>query len=104
MNDESQWHLDKRVPIALIVAIVLQSGGAFWWASNLTTRVTEIERRLEGFARRGEQADLAISRQQAQIDVLISQLANTNRNLDRLFGQVQDTNTLLRQLITDDGR
>lgn len=28
------WHLDKRVPLALIIAIVVQTGGAVWWASG----------------------------------------------------------------------
>ena len=34
-----QWHLDKRVPIALIFAIALQTGGALWWAASIQTRV-----------------------------------------------------------------
>ena len=40
---DKKWHLDKRVPIALILAILLQTGGGFWWASNITTRVDRLE-------------------------------------------------------------
>lgn len=38
------WHLDKRVPLALIVTIVLQTAGAFWWAATITTRVAALEK------------------------------------------------------------
>ena len=38
------WHLDRRVPIALILAILLQSGCALWWASSINTRVDALER------------------------------------------------------------
>lgn len=30
---DSEWHLDKRVPIALIVALMAQLAGAAWLAS-----------------------------------------------------------------------
>ncbi len=41
---DRHWHLDKRVPIALIVTIVIQTGGMAWWASNLSTRVDLLEK------------------------------------------------------------
>jgi len=30
----NSWHLDKRVPIALIAAILLQTGTAIWWVAK----------------------------------------------------------------------
>jgi len=49
MADEGgrQWHLDKRVPIALIFAIMMQSAAAVWWASGISERMSQIERRQE---------------------------------------------------------
>ena len=29
------WHLDKRVPLALIVTLFLQTAGIVWWASTM---------------------------------------------------------------------
>jgi hypothetical protein len=29
------WHLDKRIPIALIVTIALQTAMAVWWAAAI---------------------------------------------------------------------
>ncbi len=40
---ETQWHLDRRVPITLIAAIVFQTGGWLWWASAINTRVNQLE-------------------------------------------------------------
>ena len=51
MADETDrdWHLDKKVPIALLAAIVLQSLGIGWWASDLSGRVTRLEHDSSNF-------------------------------------------------------
>jgi hypothetical protein len=45
--EDRQWHLDKRVPLALIMTIVGQTVVAAWGASNLWTRVGELERQMQ---------------------------------------------------------
>lgn len=40
------WHLDKRVPLALILTILGQTAVAFWWAATLESRVGVVERDL----------------------------------------------------------
>lgn len=44
MTDDREWHLDKKVPIALILTIALQTVAVVWWASDLSARVTQLER------------------------------------------------------------
>jgi hypothetical protein len=51
---EASWHLDRKVPIALILAIVLQTGGLVWWASSLSERVNALERSRDATAPQGE--------------------------------------------------
>lgn len=102
-----QWHLDKRVPIALILAIFVQSAGAVWWASGMNERMDQVERRLGGFAERSQKADEAIADQARDIAVLVEQIEGTNRTLDRLHAQMEATNSLLRQILMprpQDGR
>jgi len=41
---DKHWHLDRKVPIALILALILQTTGAIWWASNQATRLDAVER------------------------------------------------------------
>jgi hypothetical protein len=43
-QDLGHWHLDKRVPIALIVAMFVQTCAIVWWASDLSARVSTLER------------------------------------------------------------
>lgn len=40
---DSRWHLDKRVPIALIVTIAIQTGSIVWWAATVTARLERLE-------------------------------------------------------------
>ena len=47
MNDEAneQWHLDKRVPVAIILALLGQTVGFVWFQSKLDSRVGQLEAR-----------------------------------------------------------
>lgn len=40
---EEHWTLDKRIPLALIFAIVLQTSGFAFWVGTLSTRVEQLE-------------------------------------------------------------
>lgn len=44
---DSGWHLDKKVPIALIGAIILQTGTGVWFAAGLHWRLTALEGRKD---------------------------------------------------------
>jgi len=41
--DEEAWHLDKKVPISLILGLALNAFSLIWFASKLDSRVTTIE-------------------------------------------------------------
>lgn len=43
-DDNTKWHLDKKVPIAMIVTIAMQTAGFVWWAASLSERVNTLER------------------------------------------------------------
>jgi hypothetical protein len=43
-DDDSRWHLDKKVPIALIATIFLQTVGFAWWVGGLSQRIDFLER------------------------------------------------------------
>ena len=42
-DPDRAWHLDRRVPIALILALLAQTGSFIWWASGINQRVTALE-------------------------------------------------------------
>ena len=65
MNDiVGGWHLDKRVPIALIAGLFLQAATFGWWASQINSRV-EINTRDIGRVERQIEAIVAASQAQA---------------------------------------
>jgi len=44
---ERGWRLEKRVPLALVFALVLQVGMGLVWAAQLDIRVARIEKDIE---------------------------------------------------------
>lgn len=69
-STDKQWHLDRRVPLALIFMISVQTFAALWWASGLNTRVGYLESQFA-----------SISPQAGQIIRLQTQLEGIDRNI-----------------------
>lgn len=42
----SGWHLDKKVPLALIGVLLLQTFGIGWWSSDVSARTTQAEKSI----------------------------------------------------------
>lgn len=78
---DSQWHLDKKVPIALIITIFLQIAAFVWMAAKLDSRVSV----LEATDRRHERA----------IELLISERDGIRDRLKGLEEVQKATNSLL---------
>lgn len=43
MDSDRHWTLDKKIPLALILMLCIQSGTAIWWAAKTDTRITALE-------------------------------------------------------------
>jgi hypothetical protein len=43
---EAHWTVDKRVPLALILALMGQTIGVVWWAASLQSTISEHGRRI----------------------------------------------------------
>lgn len=37
------WHLDRRIPVALIITLGLQTAGVFFWMGQLSVRIDQLE-------------------------------------------------------------
>lgn len=40
------WHLDKRVPLSIIVALFVQTGALIMWGTKLDSRVSTVEQKI----------------------------------------------------------
>jgi len=72
------WHLDRRVPIAIIFALIVQTGGIFYWGGQLATRVDNTEARVE---RLETEADVADQRQTTILERLARMEERSNQQL-----------------------
>lgn len=72
MADDNQWHLDKKVPISLIMAIVMQTGGFAWWGAAQSEKVAVLKERLDAIA---PQAD-RLTRVEVNIETIKDSLAD----------------------------
>lgn len=42
--DDTGWHLDKKVPVAIILTLAIQTGGIVWWGATTSERLNTLER------------------------------------------------------------
>lgn len=55
MPESDHWTLDKKIPLAIIIALLVQGGGLAWWAATLESRLSTAERSISRFdSRDGE--------------------------------------------------
>lgn len=41
-TSQEKWHVGKEIPIALIFAIIIQTGAGMWWAATVTTKIDDL--------------------------------------------------------------
>lgn len=75
------WHLDKRIPIALIVALLANTAGLVAWGSRIDFRVSQLEES------RSQQVDQPnkIVRLETKMEGVQDSLKDINGKLDRLL-------------------
>jgi hypothetical protein len=69
------------VPIALIMAILIQTAGALTWAGAASERINQLERQVTGDSDLGERA----ARLEEQTDFMRAALERIERKLDRVI-------------------
>lgn len=83
------WHLDHRIPVALILALIVQTAGMVWWASGITAQVSDHERRLavtERLAETKARDDRDLSERLVRLE---SGMGEIGRAIDRLTLQLE---------------
>lgn len=83
-QNPQHWSLDKRVPIAVVLAIVGQTFGAIWWASSVTSRIEILERaRLELMSGANEK-ERRIQVLERAVDVMQNRTENIEKTTERI--------------------
>lgn len=80
-----EWHLDKRVPITLIVAILIQSAAAIWWVSTYSTKTDQRLKHVEEQLRMVSGSQSRIARLEQSADSQSAALIRIEAKLDRVI-------------------
>jgi CHASE1-domain containing sensor protein len=74
---DNKWHMDKRVPIGIILAILFQTLGLVWYLAKTTT---DVNNRLDNL----EENKRAVASQESRIIVLEQNFSFIKTTLDRI--------------------
>ena len=78
MSEES-WRLSKNVPISLIIALILQTGGFVWLIANMDGRITHNKEEIIELKTNSNRHDV----KQNDVDVKLGRIEEKIEGLDR---------------------
>ena len=87
-NDHQSWHLDKRIPVALIITIVVQTAGIVWWAATLNARVDVLEAQITPVLDRMRGFEGRQVRNDVRLESVERQLREIGRKLDQVLDRM----------------
>lgn len=85
---DGAFHLDKRINVALVVTLVLQTGGIVWWAATLSAA-------QEQAVLDAQRMNQRIERIEAQRDDLTARVIRIE---EKLSGQTETLREILRSV------
>lgn len=93
MSDSEHWHLDKRVPITLILTILAQTGVAVWFASSLSSRVeanTVAITKISNSALAQDERVRINTNTLSRVDETLRNLENTLERIDQALDRLEE--------------
>ena len=76
------WRIDKHIPIAVLVALLLQTSGIVWWASSITSRVDMLEKSTSSWQASREKIPERVTRVEVSLESINASLLRIERKLD----------------------
>ena len=86
---DGSWHLDKRVPVALIFAIVIQLGGIVWAISTSFERIEANTKNLNLLDNRVTTLDRSANSQAVQLGRIEEQISGLRADIGRLLQSIE---------------
>lgn len=85
IDADKAWHLDKKVPVAIIAVLLMQVAGLVWWGSQIESRVSVAERDITRVERQQETARRAAQLQAVQLGRIEENLSAMRTDIQRLI-------------------
>lgn len=86
------WHLDKRVPLALIGALLIQTAGIVWWASAMHAS-------LQVEAENNDRQDTIIDAIRSDVQLKADRVAEAQRALSEQIIEQRGDLRAIRELM-----
>ena len=86
MEADSGWRIDKHVPVALLLAIAVQTGTGVWWAASISSNVASVQQRVD----RLESSNALVIAQGQQIAAMDAKMSAMQENMRELKALVQE--------------
>ena len=83
---DDHWHLDKKVPLSLIMAMLLQAAAAIWAFADMKKEIEVIKMQVSQQRDRDERQDRAASEAYLRLS---NQLEKMDAKLDRIVDKYQ---------------
>lgn len=82
------WHLDKRVPISIIVAIIAQTAGIIYGAALLRSDVDESKRRITALEHKDEKNG-ALGERVVRVETLMEGVKGAVERIEQKIDRAQ---------------
>ena len=92
-QNSNSWHLDKRIPITLVILIVMQTAVGIWWASTMDSRVKELEKDAVNYVTMQTCLDKhsILEHQVRYVETLNAKVAQRLENIDKKLDRLIET-------------
>ena len=87
LPSDNHWTLDKRVPLVLIFAIVIQTGGFVWWAATTSASLAQVVKDT-----------VALSERVARVEMIGPPLSERLIRVETILSTQQD---VLQQILSE---
>ena len=96
-QNKTEWHLDRKVPIGLIVAFMLQAVGLVIWGANIDSAVRSLQKDVYKITQdKAHDIDttLADERRVTRLEVIQEEVARRlgtlDKKMDEILGYVKE--------------
>ncbi len=73
-KSDERWHVDRKVPVALLVTLLVtftgQTGAAIWWASKTDSRIEVLERTMTAAAPTSVEQGTRLTRVETRLEAV----------------------------------
>ena len=69
-RSDEQWHVDRKVPIALIVTLFMQTGGFVWFGAKVDARVEALEKQYSVAAPTATEQGTRLTRVETKLEAV----------------------------------